>query len=118
MVNVQQLFCLQLLWMQPCCPAPADMTTGLVSGTVLTCGKDNLLKTVNPQTFEVRQSFRAPHFTVGTIWCTACMSPDGQHVAAGSGNGSVFVWNVSRQTSSSLTLVRVASYASCFVSNT
>jgi len=67
----------------------------LAAGTVLTCGKDNLLKTVNPQTFEVRQTFRAPQFSVGTIWCTACISPDGQHVAAGSGNGSLFVWNVS-----------------------
>ncbi|DBA83439.1 hypothetical protein WJX79_006327 [Trebouxia sp. C0005] len=67
---------------------------GTRDGTVLTCGKDNLLKTVNPQTFEVKQTFRAPQFSVGTIWCTACISPDGQHVAAGSGNGSLFVWNM------------------------
>lgn len=67
----------------------------ICSGTVLSCGKDNLLKTVNPQTFEVMQTFRAPQFSVGTIWCTPCISPDGQHVAAGSGNGSLFVWNVS-----------------------
>ena len=70
----------------------------ICSGTVLSCGKDNLLKTVNPQTFEVMQTFRAPQFSVGTIWCTPCISPDGQHVAAGSGNGSLFVWNVSHQT--------------------
>lgn len=54
-----------------------------------------MLKLVDPQTFEVRQVFRAPQFSVGTIWCTACMSPDGQHVAAGSGNGTLYVWNVS-----------------------
>ena len=52
------------------------------AGTVLTCGKDNLLKTLNPQTFEVKQTFRAPApaFSVGTIWCTACFeefSPNG-----------------------------------------
>lgn len=63
-------------------------------GTVLTCGKDNMLKAVDPQTFEVRQTFRAPQFSVGTIWCTACLSPDEQHVAAGSGNGSLYVWKV------------------------
>ena len=58
------------------------------AGTVLMCGKDNLLKTLNPQTFEVKQTFRAPApaFSVGTIWCTACFSPNGQHVVAGSGN--------------------------------
>lgn len=63
-------------------------------GTVLTCGKDNMLKAVDPQTYEVRQTFRAPQFSVGTIWCTACLSPDEQHVAAGSGNGSLYVWKV------------------------
>lgn len=67
----------------------------IAAGTVLTCGKDNLLKTVNPGTFDVMQTFRAPQFSVGTIWCTACISPDGRHVAAGSGTGTLFVWNVS-----------------------
>ncbi|KAL3161687.1 hypothetical protein ABBQ38_008786 [Trebouxia sp. C0009 RCD-2024] len=67
---------------------------GTRNGTVLSCGKDNMLKTVNPQTFEVMQTLRAAQFSVGTIWCTPCISPDGQHVAAGSGNGSMFVWNM------------------------
>ena len=64
------------------------------AGQILTAGKDNLLKVVDSHTFEVRQTFRAPGFAVGTVWCTACMSPDERHVAAGSASGVVYVWEV------------------------
>ena len=66
----------------------------LTAGQILTAGKDNLLKLVDSRTFEVRQTFRAPGFAVGTVWCTACMSPDERHVAAGSASGAVYVWEV------------------------
>ena len=41
---------------------------------------------------QVQRSLRAPGFSVGTVWCTACLGPDERHVAAGSSDGTVFIW--------------------------
>ncbi|KAK9828803.1 hypothetical protein WJX72_002152 [[Myrmecia] bisecta] len=73
-----------------------SVAVGSHGGTVLTCGKDNMLKLVDIRTFQVQHSLRAPGFVVGTVWCTASMGPDERHVAAGSTDGSVFVWEVEK----------------------
>ncbi|KAK9845276.1 hypothetical protein WJX81_001992 [Elliptochloris bilobata] len=73
-----------------------SVAIGLAAGVVLTCGKDNLLKLVDPRTFQVQRSLRAPGFSVGTVWCTACLGPDERHVAAGSSDGTVFIWEAER----------------------
>ena len=65
------------------------------AGLVLTCGKDNCLRVVDARTFQVQQTLTAPGFSVSTTWCTACLSSNESHAAAGSANGSVFVWEVS-----------------------
>lgn len=44
------------------------------------------------RTAQVQRSLRAPGFSVGTVWCTACLGPDERHVAAGSSDGTVFIW--------------------------
>lgn len=41
---------------------------------------------------QVQRSLRAPGFSVGTVWCTACLGPDERFVAAGSSDGTVFIW--------------------------
>ena len=38
--------------------------------------------------------FSADGFKVGCDWARATFSPDGQYIAVGSANGSVFIWNV------------------------
>ena len=64
------------------------------AGLTLTCGKDNILRLVDSRTFQVKQMLTAPGFAIGTIWCTVCLSADEAHAAAGSANGSVYVWEV------------------------
>ena len=61
---------------------------------VLTCGKDDLVKLTDARTFQVAASLRAPGFHVGGVWCKACLGPDEHHIAAGSSDGTVFVWQV------------------------
>lgn len=64
------------------------------AGVVLTCGKDHVLKLVDTRSFQVRGEMRAPGFTVGNVWCSAALSADEHHVAAGSVDGTVFIWEV------------------------
>lgn len=65
-----------------------------MTGLVLTCGRDNTLRLVDARTFQVRGTLAAPGFAVTTNWCTACLSPDESHVAAGSASGAVYIWEV------------------------
>lgn len=37
----------------------------------------------------------ADGFKVGCDWARATFSPDGQYIAVGSSNGSIFIWSVS-----------------------
>ena len=53
------------------------------AGTMLTCGKDNVLKLVDLRMFEERAVLRAPGFAVGAVWTNACLGPDELHAAAG-----------------------------------
>lgn len=53
------------------------------AGTMLTCGKDNVLKVLDLRTFEERAALRAPGFAVGAVWSNACLGPDERHAAAG-----------------------------------
>lgn len=47
--------------------------TPFAPGLVLTCGKDNLLRTVDVRTFEVRHSLMAAGFSLGGAWASACL---------------------------------------------
>ena len=53
------------------------------AGTMLTCGKDNVLKVLDMRTFEERAALGAPGFAVGAVWTNACLGPDELHAAAG-----------------------------------
>lgn len=63
---------------------------------MLTCGKDDLLKLTDWRSFQVERTLRAPSFHVGGVWCRACFGADERHAAAGSADGTLHVWSVSR----------------------
>eukprot|EP00884_Botryococcus_braunii_P018248 jgi/Botrbrau1/5106/Bobra.0128s0017.1 len=69
-----------------------SVAVGHRGGVVLTCGRDHVLKLVDLKTYRVQAAFRAPGFTVSSVWCRACLGPDDKFLAAGSGDGSLFVW--------------------------
>ncbi|KAL4437310.1 hypothetical protein ABPG75_004449 [Micractinium tetrahymenae] len=73
-----------------------SVAAGLSGSLVLTCGKDNLLRCVDVRRFEVRHTLSAPSFTVGGAWTSACLSPTEHQAAAGSADGTVFLWDLGR----------------------
>lgn len=73
-----------------------SVSMGLGGNLVLTCGKDNLLRCVDIRRFEVRHTLSAPSFTVGGSWTAACLSPTETQAAAGSAEGTVFVWDLAK----------------------
>ncbi|KAI1893795.1 hypothetical protein AGOR_G00127340 [Albula goreensis] len=61
---------------------------------LLTCSRDDLVKIIDLRSNAVRQSFSAQGFKCGSDWTRVTFSPDGCYVAAGSAEGTLFVWNV------------------------
>jgi autophagy-related protein 16 len=47
---------------------------------------------------QVRHTLSAPSFSVGGAWTTACFSPTEQQAAAGSADGTVFLWDIAKST--------------------
>uniref|UniRef100_H0XVF7 Autophagy-related protein 16-1 n=1 Tax=Otolemur garnettii TaxID=30611 RepID=H0XVF7_OTOGA len=81
---------------------------------LLSCSWDDLLKVIDLQTNTVEQTFSAPGFKCGFEWTRVVFSPDGSYVAAGTAEGSLYIWTVltgkvekvlSKQHSSSINVV-------------
>ncbi|XP_044529241.1 autophagy-related protein 16-1 isoform X3 [Gracilinanus agilis] len=81
---------------------------------LLSCSRDDLLKIIDLRVNAIKQTFSAPGFKCGSDWTRVVYSPDGSYVAAGSAEGSLYVWNVltgkvekvlSKQHSSSINAV-------------
>ncbi|PNJ35078.1 autophagy-related protein 16-1 isoform X3 [Pongo pygmaeus] len=81
---------------------------------LLSCSRDDLLKVIDLRTNAIKQTFSAPGFKCGSDWTRVVFSPDGSYVAAGSAEGSLYIWSVltgkvekvlSKQHSSSINAV-------------
>ncbi|XP_027731045.1 autophagy-related protein 16-1 isoform X3 [Vombatus ursinus] len=81
---------------------------------LLSCSRDDLLKIIDLRVNAVKQTFSAPGFKCGSDWTRVVFSPDGSYIAAGSAEGSLYIWSVltgkvdrvlSKQHSSSINAV-------------
>lgn len=61
---------------------------------LLSCSRDDTLKQLDLRMNQVVRTFCAENFKVGCDWSRASFSPDGEWVACGSQDGSVFIWNL------------------------
>ncbi|KAM7479821.1 hypothetical protein LguiA_028034 [Lonicera macranthoides] len=61
--------------------------------TILTSGRDNVHNLLDARSLEVCSMFRASGNRVASNWSRSCISADGNYVAAGSIDGSVYVWS-------------------------
>ncbi|KAG5230251.1 transducin family protein [Salix suchowensis] len=63
---------------------------------VLTSGRDNLHNLFDMRSLEVCGTLRATGNRVASNWSRSCISPDDNYVAAGSADGSVHIWSISK----------------------
>ncbi|KAK3862513.1 hypothetical protein Pcinc_031629 [Petrolisthes cinctipes] len=61
---------------------------------LLTCVRDDSLKILDLRKNQVIHTFTGDGFHVGADYTRATFSPDATYVAVGSGDGSVYIWNV------------------------
>uniref|UniRef100_A0A1Y1MTA0 Autophagy-related protein 16 domain-containing protein n=1 Tax=Photinus pyralis TaxID=7054 RepID=A0A1Y1MTA0_PHOPY len=64
------------------------------SNYLISCVRDDTLKLIDLRMNQIILSFSCDDFKVGCDWSRATFSPDGQYVAVGSADGSVFIWGV------------------------
>ncbi|XP_034217292.1 autophagy-related protein 16 isoform X1 [Prunus dulcis] len=63
---------------------------------VLTSGRDNVHNLFDMRSLEVCGTLRATGNRVASNWSRSCISPDDNYVAAGSADGSVYIWSISK----------------------
>lgn len=63
---------------------------------VLTSGRDNLHNLFDMRSLEVCGTLRASGNRVASNWSRSCISPDDNYVAAGSADGSISIWSISK----------------------
>ncbi|KAE8668055.1 putative F-box and wd40 domain protein [Hibiscus syriacus] len=63
---------------------------------VLTSGRDNLHNLFDIRSLEVCGTFKATGNRVASNWSRSCISPDDNYIAAGSADGSVYIWSISK----------------------
>ncbi|KAJ8963936.1 hypothetical protein NQ314_005267 [Rhamnusium bicolor] len=61
---------------------------------LICCVRDDTLKLLDLRMNQVVTVFSCEGFKVGCDWARATFSPDGQYVAVGSADGSVYIWGV------------------------
>lgn len=64
--------------------------------TILTSGRDNLHNLFDIRTLEVCGTLRASGNRVASNWSRSCISADDNYVAAGSADGLIHVWSISK----------------------
>ncbi|XP_015882420.1 autophagy-related protein 16 isoform X2 [Ziziphus jujuba] len=63
---------------------------------VLTSGKDNIHNIFDMRSLEVCATLRAAGNRASSNWSRSCLSPDDNYVAAGSADGTVYIWSISK----------------------
>ncbi|KAJ4712475.1 WD40 repeat [Melia azedarach] len=63
---------------------------------ILTSGRDNMHNLFDIRSLEVCGTLRATGNRVASNWSRSCISPDQNYVAAGSADGSVHIWSISK----------------------
>ncbi|XVF11635.1 hypothetical protein REPUB_Repub08aG0044300 [Reevesia pubescens] len=63
---------------------------------VLTSGRDNVHNLFDIRSLEVCGTFRATGNRVASNWSRSCISPDDNYIAAGSADGSIYIWSISK----------------------
>ncbi|KAK0587217.1 hypothetical protein LWI29_019331 [Acer saccharum] len=63
---------------------------------VLTSGRDNMHNLFDIRSLEVCGTLRASGNRVASNWSRSCISPDENYVAAGSADGSMYIWSISK----------------------
>ncbi|XP_057473052.1 autophagy-related protein 16-like [Actinidia eriantha] len=80
---------------------------------ILTSGRDNLHNLFDIRSLEVCGTLRASGNRVASNWSRSCISPDDNYVAAGSADGSVYIWSVSKANVVSTLKEHTASVLCC-----
>lgn len=68
-------------------------TASAGGGLVVTVGRDNAVSVVDTRTFSLRSRLSAPTFEA-EAWATPAINPSATHVAAGSKDGTLFLWEI------------------------
>lgn len=63
---------------------------------ILTSGRDNVHNVFDTRTLEICGTLRASGNRLASNWSRSCISPDDEYVAAGSSDGTVHVWSISK----------------------
>ncbi|XP_018457155.1 autophagy-related protein 16 [Raphanus sativus] len=63
---------------------------------ILTSGRDNVHNLFDTRTLEICGTLRASGNRLASNWSRSCISPDDEYVAAGSADGTVHVWSISK----------------------
>ncbi|XP_039022567.1 autophagy-related protein 16-like [Hibiscus syriacus] len=63
---------------------------------VLTSSRDNAHNLFDIRSLEVCGTFRATGSRVASNWSRSCISPDNKYIAAGSADGSIYIWSISK----------------------
>ncbi|XAR67959.1 hypothetical protein NMG60_11002918 [Bertholletia excelsa] len=80
---------------------------------ILTSGRDNMHNLFDMRSLEVCGTLRASGNRVASNWSRSCISPDDNYVAAGSADGSVHVWSISKASIVSTLKEHTASVLCC-----
>lgn len=62
---------------------------------MVSCVRDNTIKVLDLRQNQIICSFSNDNFKVSCDWARVAFSPDGNRIAAGSADGSVYIWSIS-----------------------